>query len=295
MYGVLNLFKPPGYSSHDMVQVVRKQLNEKRVGHCGTLDPGAAGLLVVLVGRATRIQEYLTCMDKVYVAELTFGLATDTGDGFGSLIEQGEYPEKVTHFEGVFSDFTGTIEQIPPMTSAIKHQGTPLYRLAHQGLCVEREPREVQVDSISMLQWRPGPPPRALLRIACSAGTYIRVLLSELARAAQSCGYMSFLVRERVGDFELGNAFVPGDISERVLIPLADSLDFMPGICLNQRDTYLASHGAAPRDIDLEQIPLHKPVKLIEPSGRLLAISEIVRSTDGVKQISLLKVFPSTI
>ncbi len=291
MRGALNLFKPPGCSSHDLVQQVRRSLQIRRVGHCGTLDPGAGGVVVVLVGRATRLQQYLMQLGKVYTAELTFGITTDSGDGFGKVTARGPVPSGPAELRGVLEDFTGEVEQVPPMTSAVKHGGVPLYRLAHRGISVRRDPRLVTIEEIKILDWRPGPLPRALLQITCSSGTYVRVLLEDLARAAGYPGYMSFLVRERIGHFSADKATFPHCIDRLHLISPAEALGFMKQVPLQDEDVRLVANGARPRQVDTDQLPFDEPLCLVNPCGDLAAVAHIQQTADGTAQIRLQKVF----
>lgn len=207
MNGVLNILKPPGMTSHDVVNFVRKTIGIKKAGHTGTLDPGAAGVLPVCVGKATRIIQYLPD-DKEYRVEVTFGLSTTTQDAFGDVIRcsdakwlaAGDVERHLVHF-------AGQIDQVPPMTSAVKYQGKKLYELARAGMEVERKSRSVYIYDILLVDfYHDGAgTPRAVLDIHCSAGTYIRTICDELGEMLGCGAYMSFLLRTRVGLFTLDN------------------------------------------------------------------------------------------
>lgn len=209
MNGVLNVLKPPGMTSHDVVDVIRRLSGLKRVGHTGTLDPGAAGVLVCCLGRATRLSEFLMDAEKEYRVELRLGTRTSTGDAYGTVLPSSEdgvrKPITRASFEGILKKFTGEILQVPPMVSAIHHEGTRLYRLARRGEEVDRQPRRVVIDRIEILwagrDWR-----RVLLRVVCGKGTYIRKLCVDIGDALGVGGYAHFMVRTRAGQFTLDGA-----------------------------------------------------------------------------------------
>lgn len=205
MNGILNVLKPPGMTSHDVVNYIRRLTGIRKVGHTGTLDPAAAGVLPVCLGKATRITRFLL-NDKAYRVEIIFGVSTATGDGEGEIIERcdASYLSDQS-VEAVLSHFKGKIEQVPPMTSAVHYQGKRLYELARAGQVVEREPRRVNIYSLRLVrlkEWGTRTP-RAFLDIACSAGTYIRTLCMELGQRLGCGAYMSFLLRLRAGIFVL--------------------------------------------------------------------------------------------
>jgi len=180
--GILNVNKPTGMTSHDVVDRVRRMTGQRRVGHTGTLDPLATGVLVVCLGQATRVAEYLMA-DKVYRAQLCLGVSTDTHDAKGEVIATAEVDvreEEGWRIRKALASFVGSIQQVPPMYSALKRQGVPLYKLARQGITVEREPRPVQIHDIELLAWTP---PLLVIRVDCSPGTYIRALARDLARS----------------------------------------------------------------------------------------------------------------
>lgn len=208
MHGFINVLKPSGMTSHDVVAFIRRIARLKRVGHTGTLDPGAVGVLPVAVGLATRLVDYVTNQKKAYRAEVTLGASTDSGDAFGNLIGMAG-PVNVTKadIETVLAEFLGIITQIPPMTSAIKVQGKKLYELARLGVEVARPERTVEIYSMHVVKWElTASRPRFLIDVECSKGTYIRSLCHDIGQALGCGAYMSFLVRTRVGDFTLDNA-----------------------------------------------------------------------------------------
>jgi tRNA pseudouridine55 synthase len=204
MDGVLNVLKPPGMTSHDVVDVLRRLTGQRRSGHTGTLDPGAAGVLVLVVGRATRIAEFLTESDKTYRAELAFGIETDSGDAAGRVLASADASRVgEEQVRDLLPQFTGRIEQVPPMISAVKVGGVRLYERARRGERVAVAPRQVTIHRLTLLRFWPGPHPRALLDVACSKGTYVRALARDLGRALEVGSHASFMLRLSVGRFDL--------------------------------------------------------------------------------------------
>lgn len=209
MNGFVNVLKPPGMSSHDVVNFIRRVFGVKKAGHTGTLDPGAAGVLVICLGAATRLARFLLDDDKEYRAEITFGLTTSSGDSFGECIYEGDASHLTEDLvKQVLPLFVGRIEQVPPMTSALKKQGKKLYELARSGLVVDRPARVVNIYSLDFI-WGTGwggPRPRVLLHMACSKGTYVRSLCTDIGKYLGCGAHMSFLVRTRAGLFNISKS-----------------------------------------------------------------------------------------
>ena len=230
-HGVLNFLKPPGMTSHDAVAFVRRVLREKRVGHTGTLDPAAAGVLPICVGQATRLVEDLQAGTKRYIAEATFGRETDSGDLLGQTVRECDASGlQLEELRAVLDGFRGEIEQTPPMHSAIKVGGQKLYDLARQGKEVEIPTRVVKISHLHISRWQGqgGEDVRAMLDIECSGGTYIRSLVRDIGRAAGSAATMSFLLRNQSGLFNLADAVSPEEFErEPKLIPLREVLDWL--------------------------------------------------------------------
>ncbi len=219
MKGILNVLKPPGMTSHDVIDYIRRVLGIKKAGHTGTLDPGAAGVLVVCLGSSTRLSRFLHNDDKEYRAEITFGLTTSSGDSFGPIVAAGDARQLTeTKIRNALKHFTGVVSQVPPMTSALKWQGRKLYELARSGRVVERPARNVRVHSLKYI-WGTGwgkPRPKALLHITCSKGTYIRTLCADLGQHLGCGAYMSFLVRTRAGRFRIEDSLTLEEINSAV-------------------------------------------------------------------------------
>jgi tRNA pseudouridine55 synthase len=208
--GVLLVDKAPGMTSHDVVAIARRALNTKKIGHCGTLDPMATGLLMLVIGRATKIQDLLMSEDKEYVGTLTLGEVTSTQDRQGEVIETQPVPAFTeTQIRAAFDAFTGEFEQIPPMVSAIKKDGVPLYKLARKGQTIEREPRPVRVDGyqISRVEL-----PEIDFVVNCSKGFYVRTYAHDIGGKLGCGGHLSALRRTRSGKFTLDRAVSVADL-----------------------------------------------------------------------------------
>ncbi len=203
MNGILLIDKEPDWTSNDVVAKLKGMLHQRRVGHSGTLDPMATGLLVVFVGRATRAVEFAEGHDKRYLASLRLGLITDTQDISGSVLEQRPVPVTREQLEAALEAFKGPQEQVPPMYSAIKHKGRPLYEIARKGGEVERKPRKITVQDIRLAGEEQGD---YILDIRCSKGTYVRSLCHDLGLYLGCGGCMSSLRRLEAGQFNVENA-----------------------------------------------------------------------------------------
>lgn len=202
--GVFNIDKPAGLTSHDVVNRLRRLTQVRRIGHAGTLDPLATGVLLLSVGRATRLIEYLVGHSKRYQATIRLGQETDSYDAEGEIVAERPF-DQVTQSQilDVLSQFKGDVEQLPPLYSAIKKDGQPLYKLARQGTNVQRQPRAVTFYAVEMLAWTP---PELTLEVHCSSGTYIRSLAHDIGQALACGGHIVQLRRTAVGDFSIENA-----------------------------------------------------------------------------------------
>lgn len=205
MDGFINVLKPPGMSSHDVVGCVRRLLSTKKVGHAGTLDPGAAGVLPVAVGRATRLIEYLEATDKSYRAEVVFGIRTDTDDDTGRVLEACVSPSfSKEALASALERFRGRIRQRPPLCSAIRVDGARAYDLARKGSEMELPAREITIHALTLVEHRAN---ALLLDVDCSKGTYIRSLCRDIGEVLGTPATMGFLLRTRVGRFSIDDAF----------------------------------------------------------------------------------------
>ena len=250
--GILNLNKPRGPTSHDVVDRVRDLTSVRRVGHAGTLDPLATGVLLVCIGRATRVAEYIVAGVKAYRARLRLGITTDTFDADGEVTSEKAVEVDRAQFEGALARFRGTLEQLPPMYSAIKHKGTPLHRLARRGEVVERQKREIHVYELTLTEWEP---PECTLELTCSPGTYVRALAHDLGQSLGCGASLAALTRLASGDFrledsitleELGQAATSGRW-QQLLLPIDAALAHMPALELEKDEARRVCAGQAVR------------------------------------------------
>lgn len=209
--GILNVNKEKGISSARVVSLVRRALDIKKVGHTGTLDLEASGVLPIVVGKATRVSDYMMTKDKVYETELILGAKTDTLDAAGKIIAKSQKIIDKDQFLETMNTFKGEIEQIPPMYSALKVNGQKLYDLAREGIEIERKRRMVNIYDIDLLDFDF---PRAKIRVTCSKGTYIRTLVDDIGEKLSTFAYVDNLVRARVGEFDIKDAIKSEDILE---------------------------------------------------------------------------------
>lgn len=238
MNGTINVFKPIGITSHDVVRIMRKKFRIKKVGHAGTLDPNVSGVIILCLGKGTRISEYLLDLDKGYVGELTLGIETDTQDGEGKILN---YSHKIVNEEEIheaFKKHTGWIEQTPPMYSALKHNGRKLYELAREGKIVERKSRKICIQDLKIFNIEENK--KILFEVKCSKGTYIRTLCHDIGKSLNTYGYMSYLIRTSVGDFNIANSYSVdyiNNLSEKdldtIIRPIDESLNFMDSLFID--------------------------------------------------------------
>lgn len=211
MDGIINVLKPPGMTSFDVVGFLRGVLKIKKIGHTGTLDPGAVGVLPVCIGKATKAIEFMMEKDKLYRAELLLGVTTDTQDSCGEIIRTLEVKVTREQIENAVRAFIGKYKQVPPMYSAVKIDGKKLYELARNGIIIEREPREVEIYSIEIISING---PRVLIDVNCSKGTYIRTLCADIGDKLDCGAHMSFLIRKKAGIFDINSAITIEEIRD---------------------------------------------------------------------------------
>lgn len=228
--GILLIDKDAGCTSHDVVNKVRRILKIRSVGHAGTLDPLATGLLVILVGRATKVSQYLMSLDKVYDGEMKLGVETNSQDSEGEVVSELPVPESVNeaYMREQMASFLGDQYQTPPMFSAKKLNGIPLYKLARQGQEVQREPRFINISKFELLEWNK---PAAKFRLACSKGTYVRTVCHDLGKKIGCGAHMSQLRRISSDKFNVENAITVEKLSQlspsaikKILIPVASAV-----------------------------------------------------------------------
>ena len=270
MLGILLVDKPLGMTSHDVVNRVRRQLGTKRVGHAGTLDPLATGVLVIAVGPATRFLQYLPLEPKEYVARVAFGRSTTTFDAEGETLDQTEVPDDLDgRIAEALPAFLGLIEQVPPMYSAVKVGGQPLYKAARRGETVERASRRVHIATFETVAKEES---ERTMRIVCSGGTYVRTLAHDLGAAIGVPAHLSGLRRTAVGRFREGDAVPLEGISPADLRPLGESLDPMPRRVLDADEVRAVRDGRAVRRDDAPIAPF---AALIDAQGRVVSVARV--------------------
>jgi tRNA pseudouridine55 synthase len=279
MDGVLVIDKPKGPTSFDVVRQVRGLLKVKKVGHTGTLDPMATGVLPLCLGEATKVAGFITEGDKAYEAVVRLGAETDTQDAEGRVVAEAPVPPLTgALLEEVLARFRGTFEQVPPMYSAVKVGGKRLYELARAGEEVERASRQVTVYELVLRDFNAT---RLHLSVRCSKGFFVRTLAYDLGRALGCGAHLEALRRTQSGPFTLAQALplaelpalleVPETLSRR-LLPLSEALVDLPAVQVSAMEAERVSHG-----VPLEAPPLPGRVRVVAPSGRLLAVAEVVR------------------
>lgn len=272
---VLPVDKPVGPTSHDVVAAARRALGERRIGHTGTLDPFASGLLLLCVGQATRLAEFLTGMDKRYEAVARLGIATDTLDRDGEVVSESEAWRQVSEadIEGALSPLRGAIEQVPPRYSAKKVGGVAAHRLARKGVQVELEPQAVSVHELRVTFYRP---PDVGLEIHCSSGTYVRALAADLGEALRVGAHLTSLRRTAVGRFRVEDALgvddlsVPERLDERWIEPL-EALAGLSRVSVDDAEVADLRHG---RTVSCADLPDAAPA-VAARGDVLVAVGEV--------------------
>ncbi len=287
MDGLINVLKPPGITSHDVVLYLRKLFHTQKVGHTGTLDPGAAGVLPICLGQGTRVAEYMMEKPKRYRGEMVIGIRTETFDAGGKVtFRHAPVQVEPRQIEEIFKSLTGEIKQVPPMVSAVHCQGKRLYELARQGKTVERKPRKVTVYSFEILRVdNQHPYPRILFDIECSKGTYVRSICAEVGERLTFGAYLSFLIRTASGPFHLEKAFTLEEIKElwekgdcSFLLPVDYALQDLPAFTVKEQAIRNIVNGLplAPSGImgGIGNNNLPPLVRLYAPNGIFLALGE---------------------
>src|SRR5712692_4389088 len=296
--GVLVINKPAGWTSHDVVAKARKLLGVSKVGHTGTLDPAATGVLVLCLGKATRIAEYLVNTDKAYRAVLRLGVATDTQDATGSVVgrAEGTLPDEAA-IVAVMAGFVGRLQQVPPMYSAVKVKGVPLYKSARAGRTVPRSPREFTVRSLEIRSIVPTPPTLDVtFDVVCSKGTYVRTLCADIGEALGVGGHLAGLERRRVGRFSIDDALSLDELAELAereavesrLYSTAMALTDLPALVIDEVASRNIRHGVAVPATRVVQAEgawaAGDSVCLLGPDGRLLAIGKVPCGPEDLRQ-----------
>lgn len=286
MNGILNILKPTGMTSHDVVGVIRKTFGIRKVGHTGTLDPNAAGVLPICIGKATKLSQYLTEKDKTYRCEMIFGKMTDTLDSYGEITQEDSISEELKReeFEENVKRFVGMIDQVPPAYSAVKVGGIKLYEKARKGKEIDTIPsRLVTIYEIRTFQYDY---PRVMMDIRCSKGTYIRSLVRDLAEGVNRKAYMSLLIRTQAGQFRIEDAWTLEELREK---PLEDVLIPLQEIELSMNDVVIKSTAqisyvngviVSPKGICTPKPIQEGKVRVFNDQGAFLGIGAIFQKED---------------
>ncbi len=312
--GILPLVKPGGMTSHDVVIFIRKTLGMRRVGHTGTLDPDATGVLVMLLGKATRLMQFMVTLPKTYIAEIVIGITTDTLDASGRVVSRTEgvnIPKE--RFLEALSDFQGEIWQIPPMVSAVHHKGQRLYELARAGMETKREPRRVHIYRLSVQSWPEDEfltlGDRVSVLAECSSGTYVRQLAADIGERLSCGAHVGSLSRTKVGDLDIASCHTLEEIEEAVsdgriadkVLPMSAGLSHLPSVVLDDHDVdarWRLSHGTPYPAGDLllkikgketSQVEDGDLVSVVESSGDVICVAkrEISEGRDYLQPISV--------
>ncbi|SNX55471.1 tRNA pseudouridine(55) synthase TruB [Thermoanaerobacterium sp. RBIITD] len=283
MDGFLNVLKPPGMTSHDVVAFLRKKLNIKKIGHLGTLDPGAAGVLPISIGKATRLSQYIFDLKKSYRAEITFGFSTDTLDKYGNIVEVTPVRQFTNDIlENVIKKFEGNILQIPPIYSAKKINGKKLYEYARAGKEINIKPSTINIYEIKVLSYEI--PYKLLIDVKCSKGTYIRALVRDICKSLSVAGYMSMLIRTSVGLFNIDNSYTLEDIKlDNYKLLDMDSILSLPSVYLDYIDSKKIMHGQCIENKYL--FNTEKIVKLYNSDKMFIGIGNIRNSKIYVERL----------
>jgi len=260
--GVVNVYKEPGFTSHDVVAKLRGITHQKKIGHTGTLDPDAVGVLCVCLGAATHVCDMLTDETKEYEAVMLLGISTDTQDTSGKILDQKEVSVSEDDIREVISHYVGDISQIPPMYSALKVGGKKLYELAREGKEIERKPRNITIHNIEIKDISI---PKVTIRVTCSKGTYIRTLCHDIGEELGCLAAMEHLIRTKVGRFGVETALTLDEISEyqkqdrlsEILISPSDMFSDLNIVVPNERGSKMAINGniISANDVTIEKLP----------------------------------------
>ena len=288
MHGVLVIDKAAGPTSHDVVAAVRKLLREKKVGHTGTLDPAATGVLPLVVGKATKVARYLTGSDKTYRATVRLGINTDTLDSEGTVLRERPVEATEAQVREVITSFVGPIEQLPPMYSAKKIDGKRLYELARKGVEIEREPKAVTVHGITI---ETVALPDITIEVHCSAGTYLRVLAEDIGEKLGCGGYLFELRRTAAGPFNIDEAITLDEVADNPegardrILPIAQALSGLPRINVPVSIGQMIASGhqlnvADLRTLDIPDFQKDEPITLGLDSGQVIAVARSLIASD---------------
>lgn len=291
MNGILNIFKPKGISSYQVVKEVRNILNIPKAGHTGTLDPSASGVLLICLGQATKISEFLVGMKKHYQGEMILGVSTDSQDSEGKIIRKKEVGTDIDEkrIKDIFQKYEGTISQIPPMFSAAHYKGKRLYHLAREGIEVKRSPKEVKIYQFNLINFDQKVNPIVKFEVVCSKGTYIRTLCNDIGNELGCGAHLSNLVRKKVGKFSIKDSLNIEELKrekalgKRYLISIDSALEELNKITVKSEAIKIVLNGGVISSEQIVEIPeglktgKDKFVKMFDTKGNLLSIGTLIK------------------
>jgi len=285
--GILNIFKPKGISSFRVVHEIKKILNVKKVGHAGTLDPNASGVLLICLGQSTKISRFIMDLKKCYQGEMVLGITTDSQDSEGKIVKKVMISQDIDiqKIENIFEKYTGIIEQTPPMYSANHHQGKRLYKLAREGIEVQRKPKKVTIFRLSLLNLSLSQNPIIKFNVTCSKGTYVRTLCNDIGKDLGYGAYMSELVRTKIGKFDINDSITletleeNKNIAREKLVDMDEILEHFNRIIIKPEfEDWLLNggfifHKHILHGSELKMDTLNQIVKVKNSKGKILSIA----------------------
>jgi len=305
MNGILNIFKPKGISSYKVVKEVKNILNIHKAGHAGTLDPSASGVLLVCLGQATKIVQFITELRKYYQGEMTLGISTDSQDSEGKIIQRKEVKGDIDKktFKRIFKKYEGTIIQIPPMFSAAHYKGERLYRLARKGIKVKRKPKEVKIYQLSLINFNQNKNPVVGFEVVCSKGTYIRTLCNDIGNELGCGAYLSNLIRKKIGNFNIEDSLSleelkkDNTLGKKYFITIDSALKDLDKITVKKDEIKTVLNGGIILNKQIIKIGKEtevrdgKFVKIFDVQGNLLSIGISIRKSGKDIIFKPIKVF----
>jgi tRNA pseudouridine55 synthase len=291
MNGILNIFKPKGISSYQVVREVRSILNVPKAGHTGTLDPSASGVLLICIGQATKIAEFLLGMRKHYQGDMILGVSTDSQDSEGKIVQEKKVETDIDEkrIKDIFKKYEGTISQTPPMFSAAHYKGKRLYHLARKGIEVKRNPKKVKIYQLNLINFNQKVNPIVEFEVICSKGTYIRTLCNDIGDELGCGAHLSNLVRKKVGNFSIEDSLNLEELKkekalgERYLISIDSALEELNKITVKSEATKTVLNGGFISSEQIVEIPeglktgKNKFVKMFDVKGNLLSIGTSIK------------------
>ena len=305
MNGILNIFKPKGISSFQAVKKVRSILNISKVGHTGTLDPSASGVLLICIGQATKITEFLVGMEKHYQGEMILGISTDSQDSEGKIVQRREVKTDIDEkrIKDIFHKYEGTISQIPPMFSANHYKGERLYRLARKGIEVKRNPKKIKIYQLNLINYNQNINPIIKFEVICSKGTYVRTLCNDIGNELGCGAHLSNLIRKKIGNFSLEDSLNLEELKKekalgkKYLISIDSTLKDLSRITVKSEAIKIVLNGGVISSKQIIEIPVilktknNMFVKIFDVKGNLLSIGTSIKENGGNIFFKPVKVF----